>query len=148
MQKLLVESLVSGTAGALAMMPFGFLFRLVDMRVGHYGPKFAALYLTSPGPAALFVQHLVLGWLSAVPLVWLNTTGQSLVRRVMVGALYGVAYYVVVNSLALPVYFGDELPWRLGAAVVVPSLVVHIAFGVAVAAALHAWRSRHALANR
>jgi hypothetical protein len=148
MRKLLVESLVSGTAGALAMMPFGFLFRLVDMRVGHYGPKFAALYLASPGPLALFVQHLVLGWLSAVPLAWLNTSGQSLGRQTVVGALYGVAYYVAVNSLALPVYFGDELPWRLGAAVVVPSLVVHIAFGVAVAVALQAWRRRRAVAAR
>ena len=68
MRTLTTESVAAGTAGALAMMPVGFLFRILEMRVGHYGPKFASLYLQAPGPAALLIQHLVLGWVSAVPL--------------------------------------------------------------------------------
>ena len=69
MQKLTIESVISGTVGALAMMPVGFLFRALEMRVVHYGPKFAALYLQAPGPLALFLQHLVLGWVSESPLL-------------------------------------------------------------------------------
>lgn len=126
------ESVKTGTIAALAMMPFGVLFRVAGLRVGHYGPKFAGLFVSDPGPAFLFVQHIVLGWISAAPLVaWL------LLRRTgwpsaMQGALYGVGYYVVVNSLALPWYFGDQLPWAIGWGTVLPSLVVHVVFGVVV----------------
>jgi len=139
---LAAESVIAGTFGALAMMPIGFLFRLAEMRVGHYGPKFAALYLTMPGPAALFLQHIVIGWLSAVPLVFAPLHNMSTRQALGLGAAYGVLYYVLVNSLALPLHFGDPLPWNLGVAVVIPSLVVHIAFGAAVAYAAQFWRRR------
>ena len=52
----ITEAIGAGTFGALVMMPFGFLFRALEMRVGHYGPKFASLYLEDPGRAALFMQ--------------------------------------------------------------------------------------------
>jgi hypothetical protein len=133
MRSTTVESVVSGTVGAIAMMPAGFVFRALQMRVGHYGPKFAELYLSSPGPAALFVQHLVLGWISAVPLALVPLHRMSGITVSLVGAAYGTLYYVVVNALALPIYFGDKLPWSLGWSVVVPSLIVHVVFGVAVA---------------
>ena len=42
------------------------------------------------------------------------------------------AYYVAVNSLALPVFFGDPLPWQLGAATALPSLVGHIIYGASI----------------
>jgi len=140
MQKIPMESVISGTAGALAMMPVGFLFRALEMRVGHYGPKFAALYLDAPGPLALFLQHLVLGWVSALPLCFLPIHRGSILSALAIGALYGVAYYVLINSLALPFYFGDQLPWVPGAVVVAPSLVVHVAFGAAVACAIYLLR--------
>lgn len=128
------RTLVAGSVGALVMMPAGFVFKALDMRVGHYGPKFAALYLSDPGPLALFVQHMVLGWISALPLcaVWLmrRTSAQAL----LLGAQYGVGYYVAINSFALPWIFGDPLPWTLGWQVVMPSLVVHVVYGVATAA--------------
>ena len=141
-RRLLTESVVAGTIGAVAMMPFGLAFRMFGMRVGHYGPKFAALYLDAPGPLAMFVQHLVLGWLSALPLVLLSPQRGDQGRAVATGASYGVLYYVAVNALALPLYFQDPLPITLGVAVVVPSLVVHVAFGVAVAVGLRLWRRR------
>lgn len=133
MRSIAIESLIAGTVGAIAMMPAGFIFRALQMRVGHYGPKFAELYLSSPGPAALFVQHIVLGWLSAVPLVLIPLHRMPSLAVSLVGAAYGALYYGAVNALALPIYFGDALPWSLGWPVVVPSLIVHVVFGMAVA---------------
>ncbi len=130
------------------MMPFGAVFRALEMRVGHYGPKFAALYLADPGPVALFVQHLVLGWVSAVVLVLLPLHRMSAAVGLAVGLAYGALYYAAVNALALPRYFGDPLPWNLGPAVVLPSLVVHLVFGAAVAAAIQVLRRRRARGAR
>ena len=132
-RRLWITSLMAGTVGALAMMPFGLVFRLLEMRVGHYGPKFAALYMAAPGPWAMLAQHLVLGWLSAWPVCLLPLARWSASATWMVGGIYGLAYYLGINALALPLYFQDPLPWTLGAAVVAPSLVVHLVFGVAVA---------------
>ncbi len=53
-------------------------------------------------------------------------------RPVLAGAAYGAAFYVVVNSLALPIYFGDPLPWQLGAATVLPSLFGHMVYGTSI----------------
>ncbi len=146
MRAIAAESVVSGTVAALAMMPAGFVFRALEMRVGHYGPKFAALYMSSPGAVALFAQHIVLGWLSAVPLALLRLHEMSLATASVVGAAYGALYYVLVNSLALPIYFGDELPWRLGWATVVPSLVVHLVFGVVAAVVIRSMRRKRGAA--
>ncbi|QTN27914.1 hypothetical protein HZ993_22095 [Rhodoferax sp. AJA081-3] len=133
LRALVIKSVTTGSFAALAMVPFGFAFRVTGMRVGHYGPKFAELYSTNPGPALLFAQHMVLGWISAVPLVWALAGVRSYAVALLMGAAYGVAYYVVINALALPIYFADMLPWNLGLPTVVPSLVVHAVFGLAVA---------------
>ncbi len=130
--RLIIESIKSGTLAALAMMPFGFAFKFFDFRVGHYGPKFASLFVDNPAPPFLFVQHIVLGWISALPVVLFLMYWSGRNRAVLFGAIYGIAYYVLINSLALPLYFGDLLPWNLGISTIVPSLVVHIVFGIAV----------------
>lgn len=137
LRQLLLECLKSGTIASLAMMPFGFAFRAAGMRVGHYGPKFAQLFVETPGPAFLFAQHMVLGWVSVLPLLLLLAKVKQPWHPVATGALYGAGYYVAINALALPLFFGDALPWQLGAAYVVPSLVAHIVFG-----ACAAWVSR------
>lgn len=141
--RLVRASLWAGTIGALAMMPFGAAFRAVGLRVGHYGPKFAETLLGTSAPAVQFVQHFVLGWLSAVPLLlWLCSRPRgSLAADLSWGALYGALYYVAVNSLALPLAYGDPLPWALGLPVILPSLTVHLVFGTAVA-----WAARHRFA--
>ena len=36
---LLIEAVRFGTIASLIMMPFGFLFKGIGLRVGHYGPK-------------------------------------------------------------------------------------------------------------
>lgn len=127
-----MKSILSGTVGALAMIPVGLLFRALEMRIGHYGPKFASLYLQSPGPAALFIQHLVLGWISALPLCLLPLHRASIWTALTIGSVYGALYYAAINAWALPLYFGDPLPWNLGIEVIIPSLVSHIVFGAAV----------------
>lgn len=50
-------------------MPLGFLFKLLELRVGYYGPKLAALLFGEPTRWVLFLQHLVIGWVSALPLL-------------------------------------------------------------------------------
>jgi len=132
LRSLLWEGLKSGTLAALAMVPFGLAFRAAGLRVGYYGPKFAALYLPDPTPPLLFAQHIVLGWISALPLVLLIARVALPFGPVAAGALYGVLYYVAVNSLALPLTFGDPTPWQLGLDVIVPSLVVHLVFGTTI----------------
>lgn len=135
---LIVESLRSGTIASLAIMPLGFVFRHLGYRIGHYGPKIAGLFVASPQPWHLFVQHMVIGWLSTAPLLLLLLwTHGSHRKHVIFGALYGAGYYVVVNSLALPIYFNDPLPWHLGWNTVLPSLIAHIVFGLCIA-----WTSR------
>lgn len=128
------ESLRSGTIAALAMMPFGFVFKLLDLRVGYYGPKFGALLFGEPNRFVLFLQHLVLGWVSALPLLWILVRWHGKAAPLAVGAAYGLAYYVLVNSLALPLYFGDATPWQLGLSFIYPSALVHLVFGVCIAA--------------
>ena len=55
---LLKESVRSGTIASLAMMPFGFLFKLLDLRVGYYGPKLAALVFDEPTRFVLFADPM------------------------------------------------------------------------------------------
>jgi uncharacterized membrane protein YagU involved in acid resistance len=129
---LLIESIRSGTIAALVIVPLSPLFKAMGLRIGHYGPKFAALFFNDPQPWLLFVQHLVVGWLSALPLLVLLLRTHAGTRPILGGALYGAAYYVAVNSLALPLYFEDPLPWQLGAATVLPSLIGHIIYGASI----------------
>ena len=129
---LLIESVRSGTIAALVIVPLSPLFKAAGLRIGHYGPKFAALFFDDPQPWLLFIQHLVVGWLSALPLLVILARSGAGKRPLLAGAAYGAVYYVVVNSLALPIYFGDPTPWQLGAATVLPSLVGHIIFGASI----------------
>ena len=135
--QILIEALRSGTIASLVMMPFGFFFKWTGLRVGHYGPKLGeVLFGVQPEPwmqALLLMQHLVIGWLSAVPLLlfWLWRSPRGI--RLVDGLVFGGIYYVAVNAFALPQVFGDPYPWQLGWAYVYPSLVVHLVFGLSIA---------------
>lgn len=131
------EALRSGTIAGVAMIPFAAVFRSFGLRVNEYGPKTLQL-LVADAPAPLhslliLIQHIVISWFAAVPLVVVLGGTSDRPIRVLVGALYGAAFYIVVNSLALPFAFGDATPWSLGLVTVYPSLIVHVVFGVAVA---------------
>lgn len=128
----------SGTYASLAMIPFGLLFRALDMRIGHYGKQLVEATFGEL-PLGLFrvlvlAEHFVIGWISAAPLLWLLLTTRQRLPAWLCGALYGAAYYVLLNSLALPILFNDPLPWQLSWSTIYPSLIVHIVFGLVVAA--------------
>jgi uncharacterized membrane protein YagU involved in acid resistance len=53
-------------------------------------------------------------------------------RPILAGAAYGALYCVAVNSLALPIFFGDPTPWQPGAATLLPSLIGHVVFGASI----------------
>ena len=103
------EALRTGTIAGLAMIPFAALFRIFGLRINEYGRKTLELLVgevASPLHDLLtFVQHMIISWV----------------------------VYVAVNSLALPLAFGDPTPWQLGAGTVYPSLAVHLVYGLVLA---------------
>lgn len=131
------ESVRSGTIASIAMIPFGFLFQLLELRVGHYGKKLLEVFFTDLPPLTfrllMFIEHFAIGWLSAAPLLILLVLSKNRLPAWSVGATYCVVYYVALNSLALPLSFGDRTPWELGFSVMYPSLTIHIVFGVCIA---------------
>jgi hypothetical protein len=136
------DALRAGTLAGLAMMPFGAAFRAAGLRINEYGPKTLALVLGDLEPPlagiAGFAQHLLISWLAAPPLILAARGLATRSQRALAGALYGAAFYVVVNSLALPVFFGDPTPWALGLRTVFPSLVVHLVYGIVVGVCMRA----------
>ena len=136
LQGLIKESIRSGTIASIAMIPFGLLFQLLGLRVGHYGKKLLEVFFTDLPELTfrllMIVQHFVIGWISAAPLLIVLILLKHRLPRWSVGAIYGVVYYVVLNSLALPLSFGDRTPWQLGFPVIYPSLIIHIVFGISV----------------
>lgn len=82
----------------------------------------------------MFLQHTIISWAMAVLLVLILKAVPTRGAKIQVGLAYGALFYVVVNSLALPIAFGDPTPWQLGASVIFPSLVVHLVYGAVIAA--------------
>ena len=131
---LLRAVLRSGTAAGVAMIPFAALFRGLGLRVNEYGRKTLELMVgevASPLRDVLMLgQHLMISWVAALPLLLVLERIEGRRERVQVGAAYGAGFYVVMNSLALPLAFGDPTPWEIGYIVVLPSLVIHLVFGI------------------
>jgi len=131
------ETLRAGTVAGLAMVPFAMVFRARGLRVNEYGRKTLALLVGEVGPPwrdiLMLVQHLMISWVAALPLLLLLRSIPDRGARLAAGAAYGAVFYVGMNSLALPFAFGDPTPWQLGFDTVYPSLVVHLVFGVVVA---------------
>ena len=131
------EALRSGTIAGLAMIPFGALFQSLGLRVNEYGRKTLRLLVGDVPPALhsllTFALHLLISWIAPLPLLLILGRFADLRVRVLIGLLYGAAFYGIVNSLALPIAFGDPTPWELGFATVYPSLVVHLVYGTVVA---------------
>jgi uncharacterized membrane protein YagU involved in acid resistance len=134
---LIREALRAGTVAGLAMIPFAAVFRASGLRINEYGAKTLALLVGDvAGPARYllsFAQHLVISWVASVPLLLVVGRLSRRRDRALVGLAYGAAFYVAVNSLALPFAFGDPTPWQLGFDTVYPSLVVHLVYGFVVA---------------
>ncbi len=126
------QTIWSGTIAALVMIPPGILFKYFDLHIGNYGPKFGAFLFGEINPLMLFIQHIIISCLSAVPLIILFTKTNCKRMPILTGIIYGVIYYLVVNSLLLPIFFKDQTPWELGFNFIYPSLVIHIIYGASV----------------
>jgi hypothetical protein len=136
LRALAAKALRSGTLAGLAMIPFAALFRAFDLRINEYGRKTLKLVVGDVAPplhyALTLAEHLLISWVVAVPLLWLLARIDDRRARVLIGAVYGAAFYVVVNAWALPLYFGDPTPFALGIEVVYPSLAIHLVYGVVI----------------
>jgi uncharacterized membrane protein YagU involved in acid resistance len=136
LRNLLREALRSGTIAGLAMIPFAALFRAQGLRVNEYGRKTLALFVgevAEPLHTLLtFAQHLLISWLAALPLLVALRRIDGRGARLLAGAAYGAGFYVVMNSWALPVAFGDPTPWQLGFETVYPSLFIHLVYGLVI----------------
>ena len=126
------QTIWSGTIAALVMIPPGILFKYFDLHIGNYGPKFGAFLFGEINPIMLFIQHIIISCLSAVPLIILFAKTSCKRIPILTGIIYGVIYYLVVNSLVLPISFKDQTPWELGFNYIYPSLVIHIIYGASV----------------
>jgi hypothetical protein len=112
------------------MIPLGLLLAAGDVEVNRYGRRVASLLTGDDAPLVLLALHLLIGIFSAVPLVaWALRAAPGRTSGTVVGAGYGAAYWLVVNTLALPAAFGDPLPWSTGPAALLPSLAVHVVYG-------------------
>lgn len=155
LRDLVSEGVRSGSIAAVAMVPFGLLFLWSGLRINEYGPRVVLTFfedLPAGVRFALFVlQHFLISWGAAVPLIAVLLGARGKIPPRVAGALYGAGFYLIVNALALPWAFGDQPLWQLAAGTWLPSLVVHMVYGVAVAwtsrsfVASHASRSREAV---
>jgi uncharacterized membrane protein YagU involved in acid resistance len=131
------EALRSGSIAAIAMIPFGLIFFALGMRVNEYGMKVIQTFFGDLPPGARFglfvVEHFLISWTAAVPLLLALLAFRQRIAAWLVGAIYGAGFYLLLNSLALPWLFGDPTPWELGFEVIYPSLIVHVVYGVSVA---------------
>jgi len=130
------EILRAGTIAGLAMVPFAAVFQRLGLRVNEYGRKTLAAVVGDVAPPLYyllsFAQHLVISWVAAVPLLVLLRHMPERRARLAAGMTYGAAFYLVINSFALPLAFGDATPWELGFTTVYPSLVIHLVYGLVV----------------
>lgn len=131
------ETFRAGTLASIAMIPFGLIFSILGLRINHYGQKIILLFF-SDFPAGLrfmmfVIEHLIISWIAAIPLIMMLLIYRQ-IAPVILGILYGVAFYVCINSLLLPLAFGDLTPWRLPfTKAILPSLLVHIVYGATIA---------------
>lgn len=127
------EGLRIGTLAGLAMIPLAAIFRARGLRVNEYGRKTLALLVGETKPpfdlVLTFLQHLVISWAAALPLLVVFERIVDRRTRLLVGTAYGAGFYVALNSLALPIAFGDPTPWALGFETIYPSLAVHLVYG-------------------
>ncbi len=129
MTKLLTKAALAGIAGGAAMVPLGLALRRgLGIPLNVYGELLVRAILGRPSAWAMAIEHVLVSWTLALPLVALP----SLVRRghaLAVGALYGAALWLCVNSLILPAAFARPTPWQLGWPSIWPSLAVHVLYG-------------------
>lgn len=137
-----------GTIASIAMVPFGLLFSMLGLRMNHYGQKIILLLFSDFPPGLRFVffilEHLIVSWVAAIPLVMLLFILYRQISPVILGILYGIVFYVLINSLLLPLAFGDLTPWQLSFTnAILPSLLVHIVYAATIALVTRSFIKNH-----
>ena len=134
MRRLMARAGIAGVAGGVAMIPVGILLRRVlGYSLNVYGELLLQTLLGRTPAWALAVEHFLISWGMALPLVAVLGHLRR-ARPFAVGAAYGAVIWLVVNSLALPLAFGRPTPWQLGWPAIWPSLAVHLVYGLAASA--------------
>jgi len=140
------ETIRSGSIAAIVMMPFGLFFSRMGLRVNEYGRKTIQLIFGDLQPglqfALVIIEHFLISWMVAVPLLLILLRTHKRISALLVGSVYGIVFYVLMNSLSLPWFFGDPTPWQLGFKTIYPSLLVHAIYGLSVALTSRAFVAR------
>lgn len=114
------------------MIPPGMLLTATGYEVNHYGRLLVEWLLGTDHRAALLAVHLLIGLISALPLAlaWSRAgRGLGVQNALLLGAAYGTGYWLIVNTLALPILFGRAIPWSEGTGALWPSFALHLVFG-------------------
>jgi uncharacterized membrane protein YagU involved in acid resistance len=121
------QTIRAGTVDGLAMIPVGLALRYgFGATVNVYGELVVERIPGRVVPWALFVEHFLISWVLAGPVVWLMSRPPRVsVTTTIMGVAYGAAIWVRINSLALPFAFGRPTPWEIGLPAIWPSLTVH-----------------------
>ena len=132
----------AGTMGSVAMIPVGLAIRRgLGGAVNVYGELVVERLLGRVVPWALAVEHVLISWVLALPVVWMVRRWPD-VRAVPAGVVYGAAIWGVINSFSLPLLFGRPTPWEVGWSAIWPSLTVHVVYSVATTAVAKAGTGR------
>ena len=130
------QAIRAGTVGGLAMIPVGLAVRYgFGATVNVYGELVVQQILGRAVPWALFLEHFLISWVLAVPVVWLMSRTPT-VSITLIGLAYGAAIWTLLNSFTLPLVFSRPTPWAIGWPAIWPSLTVHLVYGVAVSHAV------------
>lgn len=141
------EILRAGTIASIVMVPFGLLFSMLGLRINHYGQKIILLLFSDFPPGLRFIlfvfEHVIVSWVAAIPLIMMLLIYRQ-ISPVILGILYGIVFYVFINSLFLPLVFGDVIPWQLSfTKAILPSLLVHMVYGATIALVTRSFIKSH-----
>ena len=125
-------SLRAGLVAGAAMMPVGMALRALGYQVNVYGELVLRTLLGSAPMLAQLVLHAVVSVTLGAPFVVLARWRG--LPRLVAGASYGVLSWALLNATLLPLWFGRPTGWALRVGAVWPSLLVHLVFGVVLAA--------------
>lgn len=115
------------------MVPIGLLLRYAfGASVNVYGDLVVLRMAGRLDPLLLTLEHFTVSLAMAAPLVAILLRVRHR-AAIAIGLLYGASVWLVVNSLALPVIFGQPTPWQIGPSAIWGSLIVHLLFGLVVA---------------
>ena len=139
MKSLLKLSILPGLTAAIAMIPYGLvLMNVLKLPINIYGEKTLQLFMVKPTYIMMFIEHLLISYIFAIPVIWLMKRFRlytvSAFVLLLSGAFYGLVIWLVFNSLLLPLLYHDLSPWKKGWYAMWPSMTAHILYGFVAAA--------------